>query len=80
MLFRSELGPLNQPVVSYANSNVTSSMQPQRLRDEEDGIIPPRGFVLNRAALINSGEIDALNEKIGFLERQLKVRKRPIFF
>lgn len=80
LLPKRELGPSNQPVVSYANSNVTSSMQPQRLRDEEDGIIPPRGFVLNRAALINSGEIDALNEKIGFLERQLKVRKRPIFF
>lgn len=67
-------GPLNQPVVSYVNSNTTSSMPSQWSRDEEDGVIPPRGIVLNRAASINRGEIDALNEKIGFLERQLKVR------
>lgn len=78
LLQKREPAPLNQPVVSFANSNLASSMPSQWLRDEEDGVIPPRGIVLNRAASINRGEIDALNEKIGFLERQLKNKENAI--
>lgn len=74
LLQKRQPGPLSQPMVSYVDSNVTPAMTSQWSRDEEDGVIPPRGIVLNRASSINRGEIDALNEKIGFLERQLKVR------
>ena len=74
LLQKRQPGPLSQPVVSYVDSNVPPPTTSQWSRDEEDGVIPPRGIVLNRATSINRGEIDALNEKIGFLERQLKVR------
>lgn len=74
LLQKRQPGPLSQPMVSYVDSNVPAPMTSQWSRDEEDGVIPPRGIVLNRATSINRGEIDALNEKIGFLERQLKVR------
>lgn len=74
LLQKRQPGPLNQPMVSYVDSNLAQSMPAQWSRDEEDGVIPPRGIVRNRAASLNRGEIDALNEKIGFLERQLKVR------
>ena len=74
LLQKRQPGALNQPMVSYVGSNEALPLTSQWSRDEEDGVIPPRGIVLNRAASINRGEIDALNEKIGFLERQLKVR------
>ena len=74
LLQKRQPGPLSQPMVSYVDSNVPAPMTSQWSRDKEDGVIPPRGIVLNRATSINRGEIDALNEKIGFLERQLKVR------
>ena len=67
-------GQLYKPLVSYDNTNTTPEATSQWSRDEQDGVIPPRGIVLNRASSINRGEIDTLNEKIGFLERQLKVR------
>ena len=68
-----QAGQPHKPLVTYDNGHVTSKAETQWSRDEEDGVIPPRGIVLNRASSINRGEIDALNEKIGFLERQLKV-------
>ena len=68
-----QAGQLHKPLVTYDNGHVTPKAETQWSRDEEDGVIPPRGIVLNRASSINRGEIDALNEKIGFLERQLKV-------
>ena len=74
LLQKRQPGPLSQPMVSYVDSNVPPPMTSQWSRNGEDGVIPPRGIVLNRATFINRGEIDALNEKIGFLERQLKVR------
>ena len=74
LLQKRQPGPLSQPMVSYVDSNGPPPMTSQWSRDGEDGVIPPRGIVLNRATSINRGEIDALNEKIGFLERQLKVR------
>ena len=48
-------------------------MTSQWSRDEEDGVIPQRGIVRDRASSINRGEIGALKEKIEFLEKQLKV-------
>lgn len=39
----------------------------------DDARLPPRGNVLARAASINQGQLDALSEKIIFLEKQLKV-------
>lgn len=74
LLQKRQPGPLSQPMVSYVDSNVPTAVTSQWSRDGEDGVFPPRGIVLNRATSINRGEIDALNEKIGFLERQLKVR------
>lgn len=71
---------LHKPLVSYESSDMAPPLTSQWSRDEEDGVIPPRGIVLNRASSINRGEIDALNEKIGFLERQLKVRLLLLFF
>ena len=68
-----QAGQLHKPLVTYDNGRVTPKAETQWSRDEEDGVIPPRGIVFNRASSINRGEIDALNEKIGFLERQLKV-------
>ena len=79
LLQKRQPGPLNQPTVSYQDSNAQPPLTSQWSRDEEDGVIPPRGIVQNRAASINRGEIDALNEKIGFLERQLKVRTSHYF-
>ena len=73
LLQKRQPGPLSQPMVSYVDSNVPPPATSQLSRDEEDGVNPPRGIVRNRATSINRGEIDALNEKIGFLERQLKV-------
>lgn len=74
LLKMRQAGELHKPFVSYENTDKAPSMTPQWSRDEEDGVIPPRGIVFNRASSINRGEIDALNEKIEFLERQLKVR------
>jgi hypothetical protein len=35
--------------------------------------LTPRGYVRATASAINQGELDALGEKINFLEKQLKV-------
>ncbi|XP_078358377.1 uncharacterized protein LOC144643107 isoform X2 [Oculina patagonica] len=78
LLQKRQPGPLNQPMVSYVDSNASPPLTSQWSRDEEDGVIPPRGIVQNRAASINRGEIDALNEKIGFLERQLQNKENLI--
>lgn len=43
-------------------------------READDDVgITPRGYVRATASAINQGEIDALGEKINFLEKQLKV-------
>ena len=73
LLKMRQAGELHKPLVSYENTDKAPSVTSRWSRDE-DGVIPPRGIVLNRASSINRGEIDALNEKIEFLERQLKVR------
>ncbi|KAL9958390.1 hypothetical protein ACROYT_G035396 [Oculina patagonica] len=72
LLKKRQPGPLNQQMVVYAPPPLT----PQLSRDEKDGVIPPRGIVQERIALFNRGEIDALNEKIGFLGRQLKLERK----
>ena len=66
-------GELHKPLVSYENPTRPPSATSQWSRDKEDGVIPPRGIVLNRASSINRGEIGALKEKVEFLEKQLKV-------
>ncbi|EDO34248.1 predicted protein [Nematostella vectensis] len=43
------------------------------LDDEMEAMLPAPGSVRSKASAINQGELDALNEKINFLERQLKV-------
>lgn len=73
-------GELRKPLVSYESTYRAPSLTSQWSRDEEDGVIPPRGIVFNRASSINRGEIDALNEKVEFLERQLKVRFVQLLF
>lgn len=47
--------------------------QVDRFANSDEARLPPRGSVLARAASINQGQLDALNEKIIFLEKQLKV-------
>ncbi|XP_048584845.1 uncharacterized protein LOC5505590 [Nematostella vectensis] len=42
------------------------------LDDEMEAMLPAPGSVRSKASAINQGELDALNEKINFLERQLK--------
>lgn len=45
----------------------------ESLTDEEALGLTPRGYVRATASAINQGELDALGEKINFLEKQLKV-------
>lgn len=80
LLRMRQAGELHKPLVSYENTDKAPPLTSQWSQDEKDGVIPPRGIVLNRASSINRGEIDALNEKIGFLERQLKVRHGLLLF
>lgn len=64
---------LHKPLVSHESTDRKPSVTSQWSRDEEDGMIPRRGIVRDRASSINRGEIGALKEKIEFLEKQLKV-------
>lgn len=63
----------HKSLVSYESTDRKPSVTSQWSRDEEDGVIPRRGIVRERASSINRGEIGALKEKIEFLEKQLKV-------
>lgn len=45
----------------------------ESLAEDENVGVTPRGYVRATASAINQGEIDALGEKINFLEKQLKV-------
>ena len=66
------------------SSSLLSMTSPARLsstlpREEPDGTGPlPRGTVRARANSLNRGEVGVLNEKIGFLEKQLKVSQEEI--
>ncbi|XP_068745820.1 golgin subfamily B member 1-like isoform X2 [Montipora capricornis] len=71
-------GELHKPLVLYENPTRPPSATSQWSRDKEDGVIPPRGIVLNRASSINRGEIGALKEKVEFLEKQLKNKENVI--
>ncbi|KAL9958371.1 hypothetical protein ACROYT_G035377 [Oculina patagonica] len=63
--FRSDSKPSSEPSSSRVESPVPV--------EDTGGIVEiPRGIVQKRVALFNRGEIDALNEKIGFLGRQPK--------
>ena len=54
------------------------SEQVDQYGNSPEARLPPRGSVLARAASINQGQLDALNEKIIFLEKQLKVSAKYI--
>ena len=70
------------PQSSSSPQNPLSMTSPARLsaRDETDGtVLPPRGMVRARANSLNQNEVSVLNDKIGFLEQQLKVCQ-PVCF
>ncbi|XP_074610685.1 uncharacterized protein LOC141865174 isoform X4 [Acropora palmata] len=69
---------LHKPLVSHESTDRKPSVTSQWSRDEEDGVIPRRGIVRDRASSINRGEIGALKEKIEFLEKQLKNKENFI--
>ena len=73
-MFVRKPGQLSQPFTSLVSPSMASSLSKQWSRDEEDGAIPPQGIVQAQATSLNRREIDALNEKIVFLEKQLTVR------
>ncbi|XP_078345317.1 uncharacterized protein LOC144630832 [Oculina patagonica] len=67
--FRSDSKPSSEPSSSRVESPVPV--------EDTGGIVEiPRGIVQKRVALFNRGEIDALNEKIGFLGRQPKLERK----
>ena len=60
------------PAVAVPSESVLARQDRGYMDPDEMGL-PPRGSVLARASSINQGQLDALNEKIVFLEKQLKV-------
>jgi len=63
---------LPKPKMMVGPGNVRRSLS--REPDDEYSMgLTPRGYVRATASAINQGEIDALNEKINFLEKQVKV-------
>ena len=71
---KPKIGSRRLPSSSRPGSlSSTLTRSRESLNDEEGMGLTPRGYVRATASAINQGELDALGEKINFMEKQLKV-------